>query len=220
MKIDLKLEQEASLKRPRYKYSLMAKIFFLTMDILTGKKTTIAKAKLIETLASIPYRTWELIQYFKLTSNYKKTNMVSELKSLVKWSRAAQDNEYWHLIVLHEKMREDNIKDPWYLFNPLPYMMVLSYVLLTKMMAFFSPKRAYLFNAEFEDHAEHVYAEFINDHPELDEQPLTNLLVKEYADVKTWGDIIRRIGLDEREHMNKCFELCGKKEMVVPYVSS
>jgi hypothetical protein len=27
-------------------------------------------------------------------------------------------------------------------------------------------RRAFLFNAEFEDHAEHVYAQFIKEHPE------------------------------------------------------
>ncbi len=42
--IDLKKKQKASLTRQRYKYSFAAKFFFLMMDIITGKKVTLAKA--------------------------------------------------------------------------------------------------------------------------------------------------------------------------------
>jgi len=106
MAIDLVKEQKASLARPRYKYSLAAKIFFLMMDIPTGKKTTYAKAKLIEMLASIPYRSWEIRQYTKLTRCYKDDDFVEKAESIMGWGREAQDNEYWHLIILNEKMKE------------------------------------------------------------------------------------------------------------------
>jgi hypothetical protein len=32
------------------------------------------------------------------------------------WAREAQDSEYWHLLVVNEKMKEDEIMDPCYLF--------------------------------------------------------------------------------------------------------
>ena len=59
VKIDLKKEQQASRARPRYPYSALARVFFGSMDMLTGKKTTLAKAKLVEILAPVPYRAWE-----------------------------------------------------------------------------------------------------------------------------------------------------------------
>ena len=59
---DLKKEQQATTNRPRYRYSLAAKVFFLSMDLITGKKITLPKVKLIEILASIPYRSWETRQ--------------------------------------------------------------------------------------------------------------------------------------------------------------
>ena len=31
------------------------------------------------------------------------------------WTREAQDSEYWHLLVVNEKMKEDGIMDPCYL---------------------------------------------------------------------------------------------------------
>ena len=42
VKIDLKKEQQASRARPRYPYSAVARVFFGSMDMLTGKQTTLA----------------------------------------------------------------------------------------------------------------------------------------------------------------------------------
>ncbi len=102
--IDLKREQKASLARKRYKYSFIAKVFFFKMDVLTGKKTTLAKAKIIETLASIPYRAWEIRQYGRMTRRYKDEAFVQKARKIMLWGREAQDNEYWHLLVINEKM--------------------------------------------------------------------------------------------------------------------
>ena len=217
MSIDLKKEQEASSRRPRYKYSLAARLFFWSMDLITGKKITLAKAKLIETLASIPYRTWEIRQYARMTRGYRNDALVQKASSIMKWGREAQDNEYWHLIVLNEKMKEDGIRDSWYLFPIIPWFMVLTYVIMTRLMALISIRRAFLFNAEFEDHAEHVYAQFVDEHPEWEAQSVDNEKVKEYGDLATWADVFRRVGLDERDHMNSSFVFCGKPECVVEY---
>jgi hypothetical protein len=91
--IDLKREQQASLERPRYRYSFIARCFFFTMDVITGKKITLAKAKLIETLASIPYRAWEIRQYGLMTRKYRDDRLVTIARNIVEWGREAQDNE-------------------------------------------------------------------------------------------------------------------------------
>jgi hypothetical protein len=217
--IDLRKEQELSLQRPVYHYSLAARFFFGTMDLVTGKKTTLAKTKLIETLASIPYRSWEIRQYARMTRGYKKDPLVQEADEIMHWGRDAQDNEFWHLKIINEKMRQDGVKDPWYLIPVIPFIMVTVYVVLTRMMALLNIRRAFLFNAEFEDHAEHTYAAFVADHPEWDEQPANTPLADEYPGLKTWGDVFRRIMLDEREHMNASFIHCGRPEDQVPYAS-
>ena len=217
MNIDLKKEQKASSQRPRYRYSLAARGFFWSMDLITGKKITLSKAKLIEMLASIPYRAWEIRQYARLTRGYKNQELVQKASKIMVWGREAQDNEYWHLRVINEKMKADGIKDSWYLFWPIPLIMIGTYVLLTRMAALLSIRRAFLFNAQFEDHAEHVYAQFVEEHPEWEDQPVNNEKVKEYGDLSTWADVFRRIGLDERDHMNNSFVFCGKPECVVEY---
>ncbi len=218
MSIDLTKEQQASLSRPRYAYSLAAKFFFAAMDLITGKETTLDKTKLIEMLASIPYRAWEIHQYGRTTISYKKRNLVKEARRIMAWGRDAQDNEYWHLVLINHKMEEEGEMDPWYTTQPIPLFFVVSYIILTRIMALINIRWAFLFNAQFEDHAEHVYAQFVEDHPEWNSQPVARELVEDYdSSLETWGDVFRRIGLDERDHMNTSFNFCGKPDCVVSY---
>jgi len=217
-KLDLKREQQASWERPRYKYSLSARFFFLAMDLMTGRKTTLAKAKLLEMLAGIPYREWETYQYGRMTRGYRDNGVVQYTRRIVTWSREAHDNEYWHLLVIQEKMKADGLSDPWFLVAPIPWLIVWSYRVTARLLTLVSLRRAFLFNAEFEDHAEHIYAQFVAEHPEWETQSVQNALVKIYcSDVSTWADVFRRIGLDERDHRNRSFAYGGKAECVVRY---
>ena len=214
-KINLKQEQLFTLQRKRYRYNIMARFFFLILDLIAGKKHSLSKAKLLEILACIPYREWEIKKYVSLTWNFRNATKIDEADTIIKWSREAQDNEYMHLLVIHEKMKEEGIKDAWYLSPVVVFFAVWSYVLVSKIVKYVSLKAAFYFNAQFEDHAEHVYAEMVNDHPEWETQSLTNDLVKKYADVENWADVFRRISLDEREHGNNSFYFCGKPELIV-----
>ena len=212
---DLKAEQQASLHRPRYPYALLPKIFYVSMDLFAGKATTLSKAKLLEMFAGVPYRAWELRHCVRMTRRYYDRDAVLRSRDVVAWAREAQDNELWHLFVIHEKMKEDGEKDAWYLTPPIPALMMWAYWVVVRVMAWLSMPEAYLFNAQFEDHAEHNYAHLVEDHPELDDQPVDNPVVAEYGEFATWGDVFRRIALDEREHMNHSFALAGKPECVV-----
>ena len=89
--VDLAKQQQASLARPRYQYSLAARFFFGAMDLVAGKKTTLAKTKLLETLASIPYRAWEIRQYGRMTRRYRNPTLVEQARRIVAWAREAQD---------------------------------------------------------------------------------------------------------------------------------
>ncbi len=215
--IDLKKEQQCTLNTPRYKYSFTARFFFFTMDLIAGKKNTLPKAKMLEILACIPYRVWEFRHYMKQTRKYKDPERVKKAQVVIDYGRHAQDNEYTHLLVIHEKMKAEGLKDPWYLSSLVTWGAVMFYIVITKIMAFFSQKRAFLFNAEFENHAEMVYAGMVRDNPQWEEQKVTNALVKNYANLDNWADVFRRISLDERDHMNHSFQLAGKPEHVFTY---
>jgi len=214
--VDLKVEQQASLDRPRYPYSAVARFFFRSMDLMVGSEATLAKATLIETLAGVPYRAWQNRQYPSMKRN-RDDELVGKAPAILAWAREAEDNEHQHLLVIEEKMRQDGVKEPWYLSPPSPQLMARSYALLTWAMAQLDTRRGFLLNAELEDHAEHTYAQMVRDHPEWEEQPVAGEVVTKYGDFETWADAFRRIGLDERDHMNNSFRFAGKHDRVVQY---
>ncbi len=217
MQINLKKEQQNTLNRPRLNYGFASRLFFFIMDIIAGKKTTPSKLKLLEILASIPYREWEVRQYFRMSMRYANQKKVDRAQKIVAWGREAQDNEYMHLLVIEEKMKEDRISNKWYLSPVIVFMMVIIYMFFSKIITWINIKSGFKFNAEFEDHAEHVYAQMVEDHPEWEQQPLDNPFVKAYADVAAWSDVFRRIGLDERDHRNHSFYHAGIPGKIVRY---
>jgi hypothetical protein len=217
MKIDLNKEQQVSRERPRYPYSAVARVFFVSMDMLTGKKTTLAKAKLVEILAPVPYRAWERRERGRVTRHEGDGGLGQEAGAIMRWGKEAQDNEHWHLLLIEEKIREDAAKEPWYVTPPLPSLMAGPYALLAWTMARVAIRRAFLLNAEFEDHAEHTYAQLVQDHPEWEDQSVESTVVQGYGSFRSWADVFRRIGLDERDHMNNSFVFAGRPEQVVKY---
>lgn len=221
--IDLKREQDATLARPRYIYSAGAKLFFRSMDRLAGEEDTLPKVRVIESLASVPYRAWENRQYGRITRHYGDTDVVREAEAILRYGRLAQDNEVQHLRIVEEKLSREGVRDPRYMMKPLPELMVDSYQLFSGTLARVGIRRAFLLNAEFEDHAEHTYAELVAAHPEWEEEPAEGAAVREYAEYHglqgfaSWADVLRRIGLDERDHRNASFAFAGIRENVAHY---
>ena len=203
----------------------MARLFFVGMDLLTGSEPTLPKIKLLEMLASIPYRAYEARAYREMTRHYRDEERLAHYRRLAAWSQEAQDNEYEHLLIAQEKMEGETLKDPWYLApigkGPalLPLMMIGTYRVLSTLLATLSLRRALHFNAEFEDHAEHEYARFVEAHPEWEEQPVRSAVANPSGDLATWADVFRQIGLDERAHRDQSFTLSGKPELVVGYLA-
>jgi hypothetical protein len=215
--IDLRKEQEATLARRPYHYSWLARVFFRSMDMLTGAEDTLAKARLVEALAPIPYHAWEQREYEVMSSRSEDAEAVGAARAVAAWGHEAKVNEYQHVTVLNEKLREDGVPDPRYLRAPLPWLMIGSWALTQWVVSRVSLRRAFVLNAEFEDHSEHVYAALVRDHPEWEDQPATGPLVREYGEFASWAEVFRRIGLDERDHMNHSFLFADRPEQMVKY---
>ncbi|HEX5641468.1 MAG TPA: hypothetical protein VFZ86_03905 [Thermoleophilia bacterium] len=215
--IDLKAEQLATLARPRYAYSSITRALVRGMDVFAGSGTTVLKAKIVETLAPVPYRAWENREYGRLSRHPGDDTLVREAEAVLRWGREAQDKEYQHLRVIDARLREDGTQVPLRLTRPMPDLMAGSWALASRTLSRTSLRRAFLLNAEAEDHAEHYYAELVQLHPEWEEQPVTSAAALEYGAFASWADVFRRIGLDERDHMNASFAFAGKPELIVSY---
>jgi ubiquinol oxidase len=215
--LDLRREQQATLARPRYDYSAVTRTMVRGMDAMAGAENTVFKARIVETLAPIPYRAWESREYARLSRHFGDDTLVRGAEAIVRWAREAQDTEYQHLRVIGAKLREDEERGPRRLSRPMPDLMAGSWAFASRTLARASIRRSFLLNAEAEDHAEHYYAELVQAHPEWEEQPATGEAVRDYGDFSSWADVFRRIGLDERDHRNASFAFAGMPEFIVSY---
>ncbi len=213
----LKREQEAALARPRLSYGLMARMLFVGMDLIYGKATTLPKVRLLEILARIPYQSWEIRQYVRLNAIYGRDPDVAEARRVMTWGRAAQDNEFWHLRVIDERMKQLGIRESFFRRVVIRRVAVFKYTIFSRLLARFNIRQAFRLNAEFEDHAEHAYMQFVKDHPELETQKVESAAAAEVGTFASWADVFRRIGLDERDHMNESLEHCGRASEKAPY---
>jgi hypothetical protein len=215
--IDLEGEQRASLARPRLDYSSVTRAAVRGMDVFAGAETTVLKAKIVEALAPIPYRAWEIRQYRRLTAHVGDGALVSQAEAIKLWAREAQDREYLHLRVIVARLAEAGSQDQRRFSRPMPDLMTGSWSLLSRALTRVSIRRAFLLNAEAEDHAEHYYAELVQMHPEWEEQPVTSEVARAYGSFGSWADVFRRIGLDERDHLNASLAFAGRPEQIVSY---
>ena len=218
--VDFKKEQKATLSRSRRKYGIMAKMLFMGMDLFYGKERTLGKMRLLEMLARIPYQAWETHQYQKVTHHFENDNTVKQSEDIIEWAREAQDNEFWHLRVVVEKIKEDRVKLNFLKDHIAPHFAALFHHTFSRTLAFLNTKAAFKLNADFEDHAEHEYMKFVEEHPELEEQAVSQDIAKVIGNFKNWADVFRKIALDERQHMNNSLIRCGRSSEVVPLPAS
>jgi hypothetical protein len=74
------------------------------------------------------------------------------------------------------------------------------YYQLSLVLYLLKPSWSQRLNADFEDHAEHEYAEFVAEHPEFEKMPFESAFVEEYGRFDSVADLFRQISYDERRH--------------------
>ena len=78
--------------------------------------------------------------------------------------------------------------------------MAFFYYHVSWLLYVMKPSWSYALNADFEDHAEHEYMEFVKENPSLEQEPFESAFSKDYGEFKSTSDLFRRIGWDERTH--------------------
>ena len=85
-------------------------------------------------------------------------------------------------------------------------MLAFVYYQLSVALYIVKPGWSYRLNADFEDHAEHEYAKFVEENPWLGEQAYDGLFADDYGRFVTLSDLFRQIGHDERVHKLESLE--------------
>jgi len=197
---DLAAEQAVTLAAPRLRYGLLGRALFLGMDLVYGRKRSLSKFKVLEIVARVPYQAWEHVAYVAMTHRHDEPSLARRIFEFVSESRAQQDNEQWHLLILEDLVQARGIREGFLRFRLFPQLLAFAYYHVSWILYVLHPGWSYRLNAHFEDHAEHEYMEFVAEHPELEELPFECTFEADYGSFRSLADLFRRIGLDEREH--------------------
>ncbi len=198
--VSLLVEQEETLKTPRRKGGVLAKILFFSMDFFYGEKRDLLKFKVLEVIARVPYQSWEHVGYIAMTHAYRKPDFARRIFDFVIESRRQQDNEQWHLFIIEEMTQDKSIKENFFMHRILPQVIAFVYYHISWILYVIKPDWSYRLNADFEDHAEHEYMEFVAENPDFENEAFDSQFEKDYGSFKSIADLFRQIALDERHH--------------------
>ena len=187
----------------RRRYSFPAKALFVAMDLIYGKRRDLPKFRVLELIARVPYQAWEQVAYVAITHTGAQPDFARRIHDRVMETRAQQDNEQWHLLILTELIERRGERQGLIRHRILPQLIALMYYHLTWALYVVRPAWSYRLNADFEDHAEHEYMEYVAENPEFDAAPYDSEFTDEHGSFATLGDLFRQIGYDERVHKNE-----------------
>jgi hypothetical protein len=207
---ELRAEQQRTLDAPRRSYGLAARALFAAMDLFYGRERTLSKFKVLELIARVPYQAWENVAYVAVTHRYSRPNLARRIFDRVDESRRQQDNEQWHLLILEELVDEAGSREPFVRFRLLPQVIAFVYYQLTWLLYVLHPAWSYRLNVDFEDHAEHEYALFVQENPALEGRPYDGVFAEDYGRFDSRADLFRQIGFDERVHKEESLLRMGE----------
>lgn len=84
----LALAQRETLNTPRRPYGLPARVLFLLLDVLYGRKRTLSKFKVLELVARVPYQSWEQVAYIAITHVALRPGLARRIHDRVAQARA------------------------------------------------------------------------------------------------------------------------------------
>lgn len=189
-----------TLRTPRRRYGFAARLLFATMDVFYGKAGSLAEYRVLEAIARVPYQAWEHVAYIAITHIYRRPDFARRIFERVKETREQQDNEQFHLLILEELTHRQGDGEGFVRYRVIPQILAFVYYQLSWLLYVVKPEWSYRLNADFEDHAEHEYMQFVSDSPQLEEQRHEGCFEEEYGQFESLADLIRQIGYDERAH--------------------
>src|SRR6266436_1087517 len=120
---------------------------------------------MLELIARVPYQSWEQVAYVAVTHVYRDPGFARRVHERIAESRAQQDNEQWHLLILEELVARSGRRESQLRYFWVPQAIAFGYYQLSWLLYVIRPTWSYRLNADFEDHAEHEYMEFVAEHP-------------------------------------------------------
>lgn len=114
--------------------------------------------------------------------------------------RTMSKDELWHLLILQDLLASRGVRESRIKFFWLPQLIAFGYYQFSWLLYVVNQKWSYGLNADFEDHAEHEYMQWVADNPDSETEPFDADFAKEYGVFDSLADLFRQIGHDERVH--------------------
>ncbi|MEU5878006.1 alternative oxidase [Spirillospora sp. NPDC047279] len=197
---ELRAAQIETLEAPRLRYGLLARMLFKQMDLVYGRERTLVKFTMLEFIARVPYQAWERMGYLSLSRNRRRSALAKRVYERIVETREEQDNEQWHLLILQDLVQREGRRQSFLLHRVAPWLVAFFYYHVSWLLFLVRPELSYRLNADFEDHAEHEYMDFVAEHPEFETMPAPTTYAAEYGHHASLADLLRQIGHDERVH--------------------
>ncbi|MFI6811971.1 alternative oxidase [Nonomuraea sp. NPDC050328] len=197
---ELRRAEAETLGTPRMKYSLLAQLMFKPVDLLYGKKGSFTKFAMLEIIARVPYQAWERMGYWAVHRHRTRSTLAKRVFERIVEAREDQDNEQFHLLIMEDLIDRQGLRRNWLLHRAAPWAISFFYYHVSWLLFLVHPKWSYRLNAEFEDHAEHTYMDFVAENPDLEFVPDPGTYADGYGRYRSVADLLRQIGHDERVH--------------------
>jgi ubiquinol oxidase len=197
---ELRAAQAQTLDAPRLHYSLLARMLFRATDLAYGAEPSIVKFTMLEFIARVPYQAWERVGYLVLSRHRGRSALATRVFDRIVTTRAEQDNEQWHLLILQDLLQRRGLRQSLLLHRLAPWLIAFFYYHVSWLLLMIRPEASYRLNAAFEDHAEHEYMAYVAAHPEMEGQPDPGTYAAQYGRYASLADLFRQIGHDERVH--------------------
>jgi ubiquinol oxidase len=129
---------------------------------------------------------------------HQSIGIAKRIRDRIVEPRGHQDNELWHLLILQDLIVREGAPELELKFFWLPQVIAFGYYQFSWLLYVVNPKWSYGLNADFEDHAEHEYMQWVADNPQWETEPFDSDFAEEYGVFESIADLFRQIGHDER----------------------
>jgi hypothetical protein len=104
------------------------------------------------------------------------------------------------MLIMAELVERSGGKAGWLRFRFLPQVIAIGWWHFCWLLYAVKPAWSHRLNADFEDHAEHTYAEMVVENPAYETTPWDSALCREYGSYASLADLLRQVSHDERCH--------------------
>src|SRR5262249_56734776 len=111
----------------------------------------------VETVARFPYQAGERAAYMALTRAHRRTRLARRIFDRVVQTRAQQDNEQWHLLIMEELAQRRGLAQSFVRFRLLPQLMAIGFYHLSWLLYVLWPAASHRLHPAFEDHPQHTH---------------------------------------------------------------